>query len=71
MERQKWYKAHLFTNASNVVDDFHVKYLNKPASRPDGLRIRQVELDTRVQARDKALEESLKLRQSARLTASK
>jgi hypothetical protein len=68
MERRKWYRAHLFTNATDVLNDFHTKYPNKPALRQDGLRIQQVELDSRVQKRNNALKKNLSLRRSARLT---
>jgi hypothetical protein len=67
IERRKWYRAHLFTNATNVLNDFHTKYLNKPALRQDGLCIRQADLDSRVQERNNALEKNLSLRRSARL----
>jgi hypothetical protein len=67
MERRKWYKAHLFTNATDVLNDFYTKYPNKPAPRQDGLRIRQADLDSRVQERNNALEKNLSLRRSARL----
>jgi len=67
MERRKWYRAHLFTNAADVLNDFYAKYLNKPAPRQDGLRVRQADLDSRVQERNSALEKSLTLRRSTRL----
>src|SRR5450432_4462091 len=67
MERRKWYRAYLFTNAANVLNDFHTKYPNKLAPRQDGLRIRQVDLDSQVQERNSALEKNLTLRRSARL----
>src|SRR5450432_4902209 len=67
IERRKWYRAHLFTNATEVLNDFYIKYLNKPAPRQDGLRVRQADLDSRVQERNSALEKSLTLRRSTRL----
>jgi Chromo (CHRromatin Organisation MOdifier) domain len=67
MERRKWYRAHLFTNAAKVLNDFHTKYPNKPAPRQDGLRVRQADLDSRVQERNSALEKNLTLRRDARL----
>jgi hypothetical protein len=67
MERRKWYRAHLFTNAAEVLNDFYTKYPNKPAPRQDGLRIRQADLDSRVRERNSALEKNLTSRRSARL----
>ena len=67
MERRKWYRAHLFTNATNVLNDFYTRYPNKPAPRQDVLRIQQAELDSRVQERNSALEKNLTLRRDARL----
>src|SRR5450432_353664 len=67
MERRKWYRAHLFTNAAEVLNDFYTKYPNKLAPRQDRLRIRQADLDSRVQERNSALEKNLTLRRDARL----
>jgi hypothetical protein len=48
MERWKWYRAHLFINAAEVLNDFYTKYLNKLAPRQDGLRVQQADLDSWV-----------------------
>jgi hypothetical protein len=69
MERRKWYRATLFDNATGVIHDFHAKYPDKPTLRPDGLRIRQLELDQRVKARNDALKSSIAGRRSSRLAA--
>jgi hypothetical protein len=45
-----WYPAKNFKNAPEAVEAFHSKYPNKPRS----LRIKQKELDTRKEKRDKA-----------------
>src|SRR5450432_4522593 len=68
IECRKWYRAYLFTNAAEVLNDFYTKYLNKLAPRQDGLHIRQADLDSRVQERNSALEKNLTLRRDARLT---
>jgi len=67
MERRKWYRATLFNNATDSVRDFHNQYPEKPAPRPDGLRIRQSELNTRVQTQNNARQASLATRRSSRL----
>ena len=52
IELRKWYRANLFQNTPEVIRDFHNKYLSKPALRLDRLRIRQSELNERVNVRN-------------------
>jgi hypothetical protein len=66
LEPRKWYRATLFDNALDATAEFHSKYPDKPKPRPQGLRITQVELDEKVNTRNKTRERSLATRRSAR-----
>jgi hypothetical protein len=66
LEPRKWYRATLFDNALDATAEFHSKYPDKPKPRPQGLRITQVELDEKVNTRNKTRDRSLATRRSAR-----
>ena len=39
VEKRKWYRADLFQNASDLCNDFHITYPDKPKPRPEGVRL--------------------------------
>jgi hypothetical protein len=69
MEERKWYRDNLFENSKLLVAKFHSDYPDKPAPRPDGIRVTAREAASRREAKEKAVDTAMQNRRSARLNA--